>query len=896
MNYFSPRIISAFDPVVEKYSQISTSFSEEEALEERLWNQGEEGRLREDFRFRQTPGGRWIVSHHLLANDELRKLFTRKHRSSLTFSAALAELGSAGGRTWVFCQADKRFVLEGENLRLSEQELTDSLLAEDALAMEKYVSHLPIRNLEAVAASEPEGEWGPNAQEDMGDVLGWVRVNMPGVVLNDRMFVARIKGQSMDDGRHGIVDGSYSLFQLWPAGSRQGKIILVRGSFHDPETGSYAVKKYMADQRDEDGRHGRISLVSLNPDKERYPDITLDPEDDQAVVVIAEHIESLSGHQYGREPKPVKPKGSGRRNLASDYVKGRLLKRKEQIFGARNVKPDSQEQEKALSRLICLDFESGGLHVETDPLKWLPNFVKKVDIHAGAKRQSVILSSNLKNLTWRQMVPPSRDGYSFHAPGFEEDIGEDLDALTLAGLAYDSGSVFKVDANGVGRLQRSGTLTPGQEYRVLIPPVLRIDSALVGDCHSFISGWQLWDFVLPVEIEPALREHLATLRLVLGKYIPQLRWSVFPPVDYRQTIRGETLPCFHVHQQPVVKVNGKVNIAGEMTLFVMAGSRMESLPLPPGDEWLFQLEDIPAGPVVLQLLHKKTDVAPVTLPFFVVKNAAAPVRAEISIDIDDVHCAVGKEGLHEVRYDLADISSDTLHIAGPPLWSVRSSWTGSSTNELWQAYLTKSGGLDTEPLLNKTKQLRKSLIPGNWVFDFEELGQIRILHGGNPDPDVLRKQFALLAKERGQSLPSLVGQYLLLKQVWIEPVLKLMGLECRELPLEELEMAPSGMTAMLLSRTRRHDDGSIKKERHSLFVLVLNQSEIIRKGKGSSWDYADKLCAKYDLPKATISDGLIWMRHERASKMKGTEFPLLDIITHDNGHAFEPFLSACGGW
>ena len=68
--------------------------------------------------------------------------------------------------------------------------------------MEKYVSHLPIRNLEAVAASEPEGEWGPNAQEDMGDVLGWVRVNMPGVVLNDRMFVARIKGQSMDDVYH----------------------------------------------------------------------------------------------------------------------------------------------------------------------------------------------------------------------------------------------------------------------------------------------------------------------------------------------------------------------------------------------------------------------------------------------------------------------------------------------------------------------------------------------------------------------------------------------------------------------------------------------------------------------------------------------------------------------
>ncbi len=896
MNAFLPRLIPAFDQVVEHFIQQSTSFSEEGALQEKFWDRGEEGRLREDFRFRQTPGGRWIISHHLLANDELRKLFTRKHRSSLPFSAALAELGPIGERAWVFCSADKRFVLEGENLRLSEQELSDSLLAEDALELEKYVSHLPIRNLEAVAASEPEGEWGPSAQEDMGDVLGWVRVNMPGVVLNDRMFVARIKGQSMDDGRLGIVDGSYSLFELWPAGTRQGKIILVRGAFHDPETGSYAVKKYIADQRNEEGRHNRIALVSLNPDKEKYPDIALDPDDDQAVVVIAEHVESLSGHQYGREPKPVKPKGSGRRNLTPEYVKGRLLKRKEQIFGSRGVRPDREEQEKVLSRFICLDFESGGLHIETDPLTWLPNFVKKVNLCVGGKEQSVILASNLKNLSWRQTASPSRDEYSFHAPGFEEDIGDDLGPLALGGLSYDSGTVFKVDANGIGRLQKNRTLTPGQEYRLLIPPVLRIDSVLVGECSSFISGWQLWDFVLPVEVELPLREQLLTLQLTLGKYIPQIRWSVFPPVDYQQTHRGETLPCFQLSQQPIIKVNGKVNIAGEMTLFVMAGGQVTSLRLPPGNEWLFQLEDLPVGPVILQLLHKKTNVAPVTVPFYVVDKAAKPVCAEISVELKEKHCAVGGTGAFDLHYDVSDVVEDDLKIYGPPLWPMHSSWTGNTTSELTQTYLTRIGGFDPDPLLNKTKQLRESSIPGNWIFDFAELGQIRILHGGNPDPDVLREQFITLAKEREQSLPGLVGQYLLLKQVWIEPVLKLMGLECEELSFEELEMAPQGMTAMLLSRTVRHFDNSITRERHSLFVLVTNHAEITRKGEGSSWEYADKLCTKYDLPMATISDGLTWMRHRRASKMKGTEFPLLEIIKQDNDDSFEPFLSECGGW
>ncbi|MCK5685807.1 hypothetical protein KAJ27_16860, partial [bacterium] len=420
MNYSSPHIISAFDPVVKRFSKTSTSFSEKEALKENFWDIGEDARLREDFRFRQTPGGHWIISESLLANDELRKLFTQKHRSTLVFEDAMAELGSVGSRKWIFCPADKRFVFEGDNLRLSEQELTNSILSEDAMDMEKYVSHLPIINLKAVAASEPEGEWGPDAQEDMGNVLGWVRVEMPGVVLNDRMFIARIKGHSMDDGRRGIVDGSYSLFELWPVGSRQGKIILVRGSFHDPETGNYAVKKYMADQRDEEGVHGKVTLVSLNPDKEKYPDIELDPEDDQAVVVIARHIKSLSGQQYGREPKPVKTKRPGRRNQAPEYIKNRLQKKVEQIFGSHETISDRKSKENLESSLVCLDFESGGLHVETIPLKWLPNFVKKITLQAGKNNHAVILGSNLKNLTWRQMLPPSRDDYTFVAPGFED--------------------------------------------------------------------------------------------------------------------------------------------------------------------------------------------------------------------------------------------------------------------------------------------------------------------------------------------------------------------------------------------------------------------------------------------------------------------------------------------
>ena len=128
----------------------------------------------------------------------------------------------------------------------------------------------------------------------MIETLGWVRVTLPGRRLNDRMFIAAVEGHSMDDGKSGLVDGGYAVFELWPSGTKQNLSVLVRGSFSDPETGNYAVKKYVADERDEYGRHNAISLVSLNPNKERYPNIELQPEDDDDITVVAKVVKALS--------------------------------------------------------------------------------------------------------------------------------------------------------------------------------------------------------------------------------------------------------------------------------------------------------------------------------------------------------------------------------------------------------------------------------------------------------------------------------------------------------------------------------------------------------------------------------------------------------------------------
>jgi hypothetical protein len=75
-----------------------------------------------------------------------------------------------------------------------------------------------------------------------------------------------------------------------PAGSRQGKIVLVQHrDVTDPETGgSYTVKRYQSEkQGDGEGwRHERITLMPMSSDP-RFMPLVLVPRDEGAVRVLA---------------------------------------------------------------------------------------------------------------------------------------------------------------------------------------------------------------------------------------------------------------------------------------------------------------------------------------------------------------------------------------------------------------------------------------------------------------------------------------------------------------------------------------------------------------------------------------------------------------------------------
>jgi SOS-response transcriptional repressor LexA len=135
------------------------------------------------------------------------------------------------------------------------------------------------------------GFWGP---ESTPEIQGWVPV--PGRSLQPGMFIAQVHGESMQPR---IPDGAWCLFRPCPAGSREGRLLLVqlRTEFSAETGGRYTVKRYHATktQTPDGWEHQTIELQPINPD---YTTIPLTAETAADVVINAEFVEVLApgGH------------------------------------------------------------------------------------------------------------------------------------------------------------------------------------------------------------------------------------------------------------------------------------------------------------------------------------------------------------------------------------------------------------------------------------------------------------------------------------------------------------------------------------------------------------------------------------------------------------------------
>lgn len=122
--------------------------------------------------------------------------------------------------------------------------------------MVPFVTHLPLYSLRAAA-----GRFGQDMEVEPED---WVKAP-PGLRLSGDMYVVHVVGRSMEPR---IPDDGLAVFRAHPAGSRQGKAVLVWRRGASESGGEFTIKIYQSRKRvTEDGwEHEAIWLLPENPD------------------------------------------------------------------------------------------------------------------------------------------------------------------------------------------------------------------------------------------------------------------------------------------------------------------------------------------------------------------------------------------------------------------------------------------------------------------------------------------------------------------------------------------------------------------------------------------------------------------------------------------------------
>jgi hypothetical protein len=882
----------SFDGVLERLAASATTLSEAELLEHSHWQFGQDARLREDVRLRETPWGRWMRSEDLLANQALYDQLHAAGHSGISLQAGLEQAGLLLGRRCVVCLGDGRFVLEGSELRLAARELGDRPRIEGEIGeLEKYTSHLPLHTLVAAAASMPAATWSRDTQEQMIETLGWIRVSTNSR-LNPRMFVACIQGHSMDDGHSRLVDGSYVIFELWPTGTRQHQKVLVRGSFCDPETGSYAVKKYVAEERDAEGRPHRITLVSLNPDKQRYPNIELEAEDEDAVTVVARVVHALQPSEYARLPKPRARRG--RRDLASDEglrgIYQRLADHAERFFATSAHELGDAPRAKAQgwnSQLVCLEAKSGGLQLELGPLPGMWSFVKILVARASSGHTVQMLASNARLRPVRTPVLPSCGAWAWSAQGFEDDPDVDLSALGLAGLPHDRAMAFGVGADGVGRILSGNQLSPGQHYRLLIPPELWHRAAPGLVATTLADDWSLVELSLDIVIAPELEHALAKLGFGMGGPTPTLGFTLANwPDEWRVTPHGEPFACFAPGRTILLDVDGyDGEVEGEARLFVHGPHGARSLALPAGNGTVAGLAELDPGQYLISVIHQRTRVQPVYLPLAIdeigsTSIPAARFRLQIA---GSTHDSQPNQRVRTASGDLAEMERWALTLEGPPGWPIRVRWREFGDDYLTSLQFDEMGQLDVEMLLSSTRERRQRRLVGDLILDLRELGTVILEHDRRPSPEALAAALREFVHQRAETVRLRRGAFVQLLPMWFVPVGRWLNYQVDVITEDFERPPPTHAAAARLVVTERRAQGISRRCKRILIMLEVLEPSLTE----GLLAWIDELCLRHDTDSALISTGLEWASHRRRSRLPLQIWNLPNVLDHhDNFIAF----------
>lgn len=862
----------------------TASVSEEELLASTHWAVGEDARLREDERFRETPWGRWIRADRYLANEEIVRRLRQGEQSELDWVGLCADLGRHMGLMALVCTADPRLRFVGERVRLTASELSDEPLLEDALPLEQYSTHLPVVSLEAAAASEPAGDWGSGAPAQVVEPRGWLRVELDRP-LNPRMFIARLRGSSMDDGRSRLTHGAWVVFEFafhegvaFDAGDQRPNV-LVRGDFYDGDTGTYAVKRWDRDAH-------AIRLHSLNPDRRRYPEIVVDEAELDTVRIIATVSGALASSQFGRRPRPKRR--TGYRPIASDLPGiGRQLASSARAF-FEGLPPPLDDEDAELTgewtaSLVCLAVRDGGPHLEIGPLRSLPSFVKRLRAHGVDGTEGTAVAANARFHPLRLPVAPARGPWHWSAVGFEEELASQMAPMRVEVIDPEAITPFRVGSDGVGR--RTNVVTLGEHHRLLIPPSLDL-----AEGESVGEGWRVWELTAS-EDEPEVLRRLRELGVAIGTAQIALTWSLPLPDHWRRTERGEEYACFPLGTAPTARIETSTIVhAGDAVAVLVRAEGDEgaepdghvSVPLPASASSSFILEDLAPGRYVLAVVHRRVGVRRARLCFAMTQERAPMVSSAWSLWLNgEERLPAGATRLDLRALDLA--RDDAVVLRGPPGWPVAMTWSVLQREYLGTVSLGADGVLDALPLLEPIEERRRRDRLGDWELDLGELGAITLQHQRTVTPESIRAEVGAIVERHRSLVEASDGAFSDLLRLFVGPICSHLGYEHAD-EASPLVEGPFPSVTRHLTRCERGLLG-IEPPKPIRLLVLAETIDDCRTDRARTW--IDARCKTAGVREAIVTTGRAWTTHRVGSAIARRVHDVFEALsTEDTWRSF----------